>query len=107
MQILCAEGDFYEKSILTALGCLLLDRVSLSARNGRRDGEGRTYAYYVVAEICEDFGCSRVTAGKLLSELERIGRIERKKQGQGKPDRIYVLQFCAQTGLLDFPKRNF
>lgn len=35
-------------------------------------------------------------AGKLLSELERIGLIERKKQGQGKPDRIYVLQFCAK-----------
>ena len=46
-------------------------------------------------------------AGKLLSELERIGLIERKKQGQGKPDRISVLQFCAQTGLLDFPKGNF
>ena len=104
---MCAEGDFCEKSILTALGCLLLDRVSLTARKGRRDGEGRTYVYYAIAEICEDFGCSRVTAGKLLSELKRIGRIERKKQGQGKPDRIYVLQFCAQTGLLDFPKGNF
>ena len=78
---------------------LLLDRVSLSARNGRRDGEGRTYVYYAVAEICEDFGCSRVTAGKLLSELERIGLIERKKQGQGKPDRIYVLQFCAKSDI--------
>ena len=75
---------------------LLLDRVSLSVRNGWRDGDGRTYVYYAVAEICEDFGCSRVTAGKLLSELERIGLIERKKQGQGKPDRIYVLQFCAK-----------
>ena len=74
---------------------LLLDRVSLSVKNGWRDEEGRTYVYYAIAEICEDFGCSRVTAGKLLSELERIGLIERKKQGQGKPDRIYVLQFCA------------
>ena len=90
MQILCAEGDFYEKSILTALGCLLRDRVSLSARNGRRDGEGRTYVYYAVAEICEDFGCSRVTAGKLLSELKRIGRIERKKQGQGEQAVFHV-----------------
>ena len=43
----------------------------------------------------------------ILSELERIGLIERKKQGQGKPDRIYVLQFCTQSGLLDFPKGNF
>ena len=75
---------------------LLLDRVSLSVKNGWRDGKSRTYVYYAVAEICEDFGCSRVTGGKLLSELERIGLIERKKQGQGKPDRIYVLQFCAK-----------
>ena len=52
---------------------------------------------YAVAEICEDFGCSRVTAGKLLSELERIGLIKRKKQGQGKPVRIYVLQFCTKS----------
>ena len=81
---------------LLDVGALLLDRVSLSVRNGWRDGEGRTYVYYAVAEICEDFGCSRVTAGKLLSELEGIGLIERKKQGQGKPDRIYVLQFCAK-----------
>ena len=94
---MCAEGDFYEKSILTALGCLLLDRVSLTARKGRRDGEGRTYVYYAIAEICEDFGCSLVTAGKLLSELKRIGLIERKNQGQGKPDRIYVLQFCVKS----------
>ena len=76
---------------------LLLDRVSLSVKNGWQDAEGRTYVYYAVAEICEDFGCSRVTAGKLLSELERIGLIERKKQGQGMPDRIYVLQFCAKS----------
>lgn len=75
---------------------LLLDRVSLSVRNGWQDGACRTYVYYAVAEICEDFGCSRVTAGRLLAELERIGLIARKKQGQGKPDRIYVLQFCGK-----------
>ena len=86
---------------------LLLDRVSLSVRNSWQDGEGRAYVYYAIAEICEDFGCSRVTAGKLLSELERIGLIERRKQGQGKPDRIYVLHFCTQTGSLDFGKQDF
>lgn len=87
--------------------------MSLSVRNGWRDGEGRTYVYYAVAEICEDFGCSLVTARKLLSELKRIGRIERKKQGQGKPDRIYVLHFASnrtsrlpERKLLDFRFRD-
>ena len=34
----------------------------------------------------------------LLAELDKhtgLGLIERKKQGQGKPDRIYVMKFCA------------
>ena len=79
------------------LFALLLDRVSLSIKNGWQDGDDRTYVYYAIVEICEDFGCSRVTAGKLLAELERIDLIERKKQGQGKPDRIYVLQFCTKA----------
>ena len=89
------------------LFALLHDRVSLSVRNGWRDGEGRTYVYYAVAEICEDFGCSRVTAGKLLSELERIGLIERKKAGPGQAGSDLRPAILRQTGLLDFPKGNF
>ena len=77
---------------------LLLDRMSLSLKNDWYDEKGRAYVYYAIAEICEDFGCCRVTAAKLLAELDKhtgIGLIERKKQGQGKPDRIYVMKFCA------------
>ena len=77
---------------------LLLDRMGLSVKNEWYDEQGRVYVYYTVAEICEDFGCSRVTAGKLLAELDAqkgFGLIERVKQGSGKPDRIYVKQFLS------------
>ena len=42
---------------------------------------------YAIAEICVNFGCSRVTASKLLAKRDMqnvIGLIERKRQGIGK-----------------------
>ena len=82
------------------LYALLLDRMSLSVRNGWLDDHGRVYIYYTIAEICGDLGCSRVTAGKLLAELDAdggFGLIERKHQGIGKPDRIYVKIILVST----------
>ena len=84
---------------------LLLDRMSLSVRNKWIDEQGRVYIYYTIAEICEDFGCSRVTAGKLLAELDTqggFGLIERIRQGYGKPDKIYVKQFFVKSDSQDF-----
>ena len=72
---------------------MLLDRMSLSARNGWHDGAGRVYIYYTVKEVCQDIGCGRNKAMRLLAELDTvkgIGLIERIKQGQGKPDKIFV-----------------
>ncbi|MDE7325957.1 MAG: replication initiator protein A [Lachnospiraceae bacterium] len=72
---------------------MLLDRMSLSARNGWHDDAGRVYIYYTVKEVCQDIGCGRNKAMRLLAELDTvkgIGLIERIKQGQGKPDRIFV-----------------
>lgn len=72
---------------------LLLDRTSLSIRNNWRDDAGRVYIYFTVKEICGEFHCCRDTAMKLLAELDSrngIGLIDRIRQGQGKPDRIYV-----------------
>ena len=79
---------------------LLLDRMGLSFKHDWYDDKGRAYVYYAIAEICEDFGCSRITASKLLAELDTqngIGLIERKRQGMGKPDMIYVKQFSLQN----------
>lgn len=75
---------------------LLLDRMGLSAKNRWLDELGRVYIHYTLEEIMQDMGCSHTTACKLLSELDEsrgCGLIERVKQGQGRPTRIYVKQF--------------
>lgn len=77
---------------------LLLDRMGLSLKNNWLDDEGRVYIYYTIDEIQEDLCCGHVKAGKLLAELDTksgIGLIERIKQGQGKPTKIYVKWFAS------------
>ena len=77
---------------------LLLDRMGLSLKNNWLDDEGRVYIYYTIEEIQEDLCCGHVKAGKLLAELDTksgIGLIERIKQGQGKPTKIYVKWFAS------------
>lgn len=72
---------------------LLLDRMGLSIKNGWFDKNSRAYIIYSVKEIMENLNCSKGTAVKMLSELETIGLIERKKRGQGFADYIYVKKF--------------
>ena len=72
---------------------MLLDRMSLSIKNEWYDDTGRVYIYYTVDEVCSSLNCGRDKAMRLLAELDTgkgVGLIERKKQGQGKPTRIYV-----------------
>lgn len=78
---------------------MLLNRMSLSAKNGWHDNTGRVYIYFTVKEVCEAIGCGRNKAMRLLAELDTskgIGLIERVKQGQGKPDRIFVKRITVQ-----------
>lgn len=73
---------------------LMLDRMGLSNRNGWVDEHNRVYIIYTMEEIIEDMGCARQKAAKLLDELDNIvGLIERKRQGLGKPNIIYVKNF--------------
>lgn len=77
---------------------LMLDRMGLSAKNGWYDEIGRVFIYYTLEEIKEDLNCGHDKALKTLGELDTakgIGLIERVKQGQGKPARIYVRQFTT------------
>lgn len=73
---------------------ILLDRVSLSAMNEWKDEAGRVFIYCTLESIQEALGCAHQKATKLLRELEKAGLLERKKQGLGKPDIIYVMNFA-------------
>ena len=77
---------------------LMLDRMSLSIRNGWFDEQGRAYIFYKLDDIEEDMNCSTGKAIKLLAELDTkkgVGLIERVKQGQGKADKIYLKKFVG------------
>ena len=70
---------------------LMLDRASLSAKNEWLDEDGKVFIYYTLEKIMEDMHCANQKATKMLKELEsKSGLIERQKQGQGKPTKIYV-----------------
>lgn len=75
---------------------ILLDRVSLSVKNGWIDQQGRVYIICTIEKIMEDMNCGNKKAIQLLSDLEeKVGLIERKRQGLGKPNLIYVKNFIS------------
>lgn len=56
---------------------ILLDRMSLSARNGWRDEDSRVYIIFTVEEIRESLSCGNKKAISLLDELEnKVNLIE-------------------------------
>ena len=75
---------------------LLLDRMTLSQKNGWLDEEGRIYIIYTIEDIAEELYCSKRKAIQLMNELDikdGIGLIRRKRQGMGRPNLIYVMNF--------------
>ena len=75
---------------------LMLDRMGLSLKNKWLDEENRVYIIYTVEDIIIDLGCARQKVSKLLEELDlAFGLIERKRQGLGKPNIIYVKNFSV------------
>lgn len=72
---------------------LLLDRMHLSAKNGWTDKRGRVYQFFTVKEAQEKLRFGHEKIGRLFSELEQADLILRKRQGQGKPNIIYLKKF--------------
>ncbi len=71
----------------------ILNRLTLSAKNGWHDEEGRVYVYYSLEDVCYELACSRTKAVKLFKELDSkngAGLIERKRLGLGKTSIIFV-----------------
>lgn len=78
---------------------LLLDRMGLSIKNKWLDKQNRVYIYFSVDEAMAQMNCASEKATKLFAELDSkkgIGLIERVRQGQGKPSRIYVKRFISR-----------
>ena len=76
---------------------ILLDRMSLSAKNGWLDEQGRVYIIYTVREVQESLCCAEHKAVKLFRELEQIDLIERKRRGLGRPSLIFVKNFSTEV----------
>lgn len=77
---------------------ILLDRMSLSRKNGWLDEQGRVFIIFTLDEVMEAIGCADQKATKLLNELDsKAGLIERKRQGLGKPNLIFVKNFVENS----------
>lgn len=75
---------------------LMLDRMSLSIKNQWFDDQNRAYIYFSLEDIMELLNCGKNKAVKSLQELDTesgIGLIEKKRQGFGKSNIIYVKSF--------------
>lgn len=96
-KILFSQNKFWNVSTdAKLLYGILLDRMNLSARNGWLDEAGRVYIIFTIEEIKESLGCAEKKAVKILDELEKKAElIERKRQGLGKPNLIYVKNFIS------------
>ena len=85
---------------------ILLDRMSLSAKNGWLDEQGRVFIIFTIEDVKRALCCADNKATKLLRELEEYGLIERKRRGLGKPDLIYVKNFSSESSKLRFLNRD-
>lgn len=74
----------------------LIDRTSLSVKNNWLDKSGNVFVYFTLEEAKEKLNIGTGKSVKIFDELEQIGLIIRKKQGQGNPTKIYVMNFTRQ-----------
>lgn len=94
---LFTEPNFRELSTdAKVLYGILLDRMSLSLKNQWLDAQNKVYIIFTVEEIMDSLNCANQKATRLMVELEKqAGLIERKRQGLGRPNLIYVKNFAA------------
>ena len=85
---------------------LLLDRMALSARNSWLDEGRRVFIYFTLEDVMSMMGCGHNKAVALFTELDKVGLIERKKQGQGRPTKIYVKNFIRREEVKTSEKRK-
>lgn len=103
-QILLTDPQFGQISNdAKLLFTLMLDRTSLSIKNHWYDKQGKLFIYYTVKETETMLWCSHNKVEKMYHELESVGLIQRKRQGQGKPTKFYI-KCCIKIEPLEVPK---
>ena len=77
---------------------MMLNRMELSIKNNWLDKDGNVFIYYTLEEAMENLGYAHTKIIRIMNELDHkkgVGLIVRKKQGQGKPTKIYVKKFVV------------
>ena len=88
------------------LYAFILRRTELSRRNKWADEYGRVYLYYTICEVVSLLHCGRQKAVNTLRELQYAELIDIRKQGCGKPNRIYPKCYEAVSNA-DFKKSGY
>lgn len=81
---------------------LMLDRMGLSVKNRWFDNDNRAYIYFSIEDAMELLNCGKNKAIKSMQELDSeqgIGLIEKRRQGMGKANIIYVKSFSVDEGV--------
>lgn len=88
---LFAEAKYRELSMETkAVYGFLLDRLSLSMRNGWINEKDEVFLIYTREAMAKDLNISYKKATKAFKELAAYDLIIDERPGQGKPNRIYI-----------------
>lgn len=99
-------GNFYklEKSLFTtsryrALNAnakvaysILRDRNDLSIKNNWVDEQGYIYFYFDCTKLAEIMNVSTSTVNSIKKDLRKSGLLFERRQGQGKPNQMYILK---------------
>ena len=97
-QFLFTDVKFHSlSSDAKILYSLLLDKTGWSLKSGFVDDNGKVYVHFSQKLVCDKLNVGAQKAGKLMRELDTIGLIERKRVGQGNPDKIFVKTYFEDT----------
>ncbi len=78
------------------LYAVLLDRANLSRANGWIDEGGNIYIVFPLNKMADLVDKGPSTVKNAMNDLETVGLIERRRCGNGMPNRIYVKQPDSQ-----------
>lgn len=80
----------------------MLERVGLSSQHEDKftDENGRLFIIYTVEQMERDIRRSHPTVIKFTRQLADIGLIEKVRQGQGRPTKIYIKDFTSVESIV-------